>query len=278
MTSSPSRLAARLGLTARLGLAAYLVAGLAGCEGSKAAIDGAADETRAAADAAKRSANQAADETRAAADAAKRSANQAVDDTRAAADAARRSANQAVDDTRDAVQGSAGALSARAKDLAQKTGDASAALWADVPSTGELSDAARSALAASHDQAAALIAGGAQLAPTAIALAKALNRAIDHETRIEPIYQVVDARGQAAVDASIADMPRVEVIDGLRIGFREMSELRTDRHLQERGYLVLWRRGDHVIGVVYRSRRAIDLEALIREVPGMLAAIRGVTG
>ena len=100
-------------------------------------------------------------------------------------------------------------------------------------------------------------------------------QAYDEQSRrvIEPIYEKTDAAGQAAADKAIGGMPRVEVIDGVKIGFRQLDKSDAASSVSERGFLVLWRRDDRLIGFVYRTRRAIDIERLVAEVPKLIAVV-----
>lgn len=79
------------------------------------------------------------------------------------------------------------------------------------------------------------------------------------------------------VDAAIGDMPRTEVIDGVTVGFKQLASLDTDKQLTEKAYLVLWRKDDHLVGFVYRSRKEIVLGAVVREAPALVRAVRGAT-
>ncbi len=116
----------------------------------------------------------------------------------------------------------------------------------------------------------ATIKRGAQLAPVAFEAALVLNRAVDEDTAIEPIFQKVAPGDQAKVDASIAGMPRVEVVEGVTIGFKKLDAIETTKITKEQAVLVTWRRGDHLVGFVYRSKKTIDLEVLVKETPRLV--------
>ncbi len=61
------------------------------------------------------------------------------------------------------------------------------------------------------------------------------------------------------------------MIEGLTVGFQQLDSQSTDELVKERGYLVTWREGDHLIGFVYRSKRTIDVERLVADMPKLLA-------
>ncbi len=65
-------------------------------------------------------------------------------------------------------------------------------------------------------------------------------------------------------------MPRTEVVDGLKIGFKQMDETTNTHQIKERGYLVTWRDGDRLYGFVYRSKRSIDIDKLVADTPRLL--------
>ena len=115
-----------------------------------------------------------------------------------------------------------------------------------------------------------------EMAPAAIEIGSALYGAYDKDIDFDPIWTKVDTpEGQAELDASIGDMPRVETIDGLKVGFKDLSEKSTAESVSESSYLVLWRQGDRVMGFVYRSKSRIDIEALIDQAPRLIALVRG---
>ena len=66
-----------------------------------------------------------------------------------------------------------------------------------------------------------------QMAPAALEIGSVLYGAYDKDIDFDPIWHKVDTpEGQAELDASIRDMPRVETIDGLEVGFKDLSEKR----------------------------------------------------
>jgi len=122
----------------------------------------------------------------------------------------------------------------------------------------------------SNDAALAAVQKGVQLAPVAIEAAKVLNQAVDDETAIEPIFQKVDPEKQKEIDDAIGSMPKVEVINGVKVGFRKLDAVETSKLTKEQAAVVLWRKDDHVIGFVYRTKRTIDLEVLAKEAPRLI--------
>ena len=121
------------------------------------------------------------------------------------------------------------------------------------------------------------LAEGASSAPMVAQIAAASAKAVDSETTILPVYRRIDAP-QEDIDQAIGDMPRTEVIDGVTVGFKQLSSLDAEKHLTEKGYLVLWRKDEHLVGFVYRSRKEIDLGALVEQAPAIVRAVRGATG
>lgn len=174
-----------------------------------------------------------------------------------------------------AAQRKAGQLGEEAKSAAKAKLDASV-LEAKrqlfgLSSDGALSDSAKEWLGR-HDAGdiEAVVGKGAQLAPVAVAAARVLNEVVDDETAVEPIYQKIPKGDEAKLDASIAAMPRVEVVDGVKIGFKKLDSLSTDKMVKEQAVLVLWRRDDTLVGFVYRSKRTIDIDKLVKETPRLI--------
>ena len=193
------------------------------------------------------------------------------------------------------VQREAGVLAAKTRDGAgelvvaagARTAEAAeaAGAWAgELVRSGQLSEAARGWLQrgaqASRGGIEALLQRGEQALPVALEIAQALRSAIDSDTRIEPIYQEVSgaspelAARRAEADSLIDTMPRVEVIDGLQVGFKDLSSLATDRQISEQAYLVVWRQDDRLIGFIYRSRRSVDLVQLVGLAPRLIGLVR----
>ncbi|MFO0612886.1 MAG: hypothetical protein U0414_09875 [Polyangiaceae bacterium] len=184
---------------------------------------------------------------------------------------AKQVATQVVDDGRRAVASAIMTATAVASELqgsAQK-------MFTGLSADGKLSDVGRSlvASAAKTSGIEQTVAKGAQLAPAAWEVAKVINGAVDDQTVLEPIVEKAD--DPAAVDAAIGGMPRVEVFDGVHVGFRKLDDLTVDKSVKERAFLVLWRRDDKLVGFLYRSHREIDLDALVKAAPRLVALFNG---
>jgi hypothetical protein len=181
-----------------------------------------------------------------------------------AVDGSKKAAGDLADKAVDSSKKAAG-------DLADKATASAKSWWDELPDTGQLSDSASTWL---EEQAKGggiekYVVAGKQIAPAAMGVATALHGAVDSDTVIEPIFRPVEGE-DAKVDAAIGDMPRTEVIDGLTVGFKQIDELSKAASVKERGYLVMWRQGDHLVGFVYRSRREIDLEKVVAEAPKII--------
>lgn len=206
-------------------------------------------------------------------------------DPRQEADALAAKASAEAKSLESAATKKAGELSADAKSAARKKLDASVAeakrKLFGLAEDGKLSDGAKAWLRqrSSGDNAAgeveAVVAKGAQLAPVAVDAAGVLNAAVDDETAIEPIYQKVPQGEEAKLDASIAAMPRVEVVEGVKIGFKKLDLIETDKVVKEQAVLVLWRKDDTLLGFLYRSKRTIDLDKLVKEAPRLIKLTEG---
>lgn len=160
-----------------------------------------------------------------------------------------------------------------------------AGAWAgELVRSGQLSDTARgwlrSGAEASRGGIEALLERGEQAVPAALEIGRALGSAIDSDTMFEPIYQEVSgaspqlAARRAEADEVIRGMPRVEVIDGLQVGFKDLSSLDAGRRVSEQAYLVVWRQDDHLIGFIYRSRRTVELGQLVALAPRLVGLVR----
>jgi len=202
--------------------------------------------------------------------------------------------------TRDAsaeVQREAGVMAektrAGAADMVAAAGERSAeaagaaADWAgELYRSGQLTDTARAWLkqgaAASQAGIEAVLQRGEQAVPVATEIGKALASAVDSDTMIEPIYQKVSgaspelALGRAEADAAISGMTRIEIIDGLQVGFKELSSLDLGHRVSESAYLVVWRQGDRLVGFVYRSRRDVAIGQLVSAAPRLIGLVRSV--
>jgi hypothetical protein len=186
--------------------------------------------------------------------------------------------------TAQEVEDKAREVGDKAKDkgveLADKAGHKAKSWWADeVPDSGELSENASALLRKGAEDSGGvegILTRGVQLAPVALDVAKTLHSAIDSDTVLEPVVQKVDDEAaQAELDDKIAGMPRVEAIDGLSVGFKDMKQYDTGGRTTESAYLVLWRRDDRLLGFVYRSRKRVDLETLVRETPRLVGLVQG---
>lgn len=189
---------------------------------------------------------------------AKAAADQAVIDAEAAA---KKAASDAATSTKSAFE----AQSKRARD------------WVDKASeNADMSQEALEALKSAGSGVASLFESTTQMAPAAIEIGRVLYDAYDKDIDFDPIWRKVDTpEAQAALDATIGEMPRVEMIDGLKVGFKDLSSRDISRSVTESAYLVLWRQEDHVMGFVYRSRTTVDIEALIGEAPRLIVLARG---
>jgi len=152
----------------------------------------------------------------------------------------------------------------------------------DLPDSGELSEQAQtwiSGAANDDDRVEYWLDKGEQAVPVARDIGRTLNDAVERDFVVEPIYRKVTTAGDGdvdltAIDASIAAMPRVEVIDGLTVGFRRLAADDTEGREKQSAYLVLWRAEHHLVGFVFRSRRKIRLDKLVAEAPRLIALVR----
>ncbi len=212
-------------------------------------------------------------------DATKTTVKVADDATKAIDDAAKASTKAADDATKaiDDATKTATTFADTTKAAFDSTATTTKRAWAGLTSDGELSAAALAWISSQTEEGSdmrGLLAKGIQVAPVALELGRVLNGAVDSETAIEPIYQSLEGRDPAEVDKAIAAMPRVEVIDGVKIGFSSLDRLDAGAQVTERAYLLTWRRDDALIGMVYRSKREIDIDKLVREAPRLLGLTR----
>lgn len=166
-----------------------------------------------------------------------------------------------------------------AGELADDAVDKGKSLWEQH--RGELSSRAKDMLAkgatASSDGVEALLSRGQQLAPVALDIGKTLHGAIDSDVEIEPIVQKLDdPAAQAELDARIADMPRVETIDGVSVGFKDVTQWDSGGRESESAYLILWRADSHLLGLVYRSHKRVNIDKLVAEAPRLVRLVQGV--
>lgn len=183
----------------------------------------------------------------------------------------------------EATKDKAGELGEQAKDKAgeavDKAVDKSKELWAERK--GELSEGAKGLLAKGaaleSEGVAALLTKGEQIAPVAFDVAKTVNSTMEGDVDIEPIIQDLDDEdAQRQLDQRISDMPRVETIDGVDVGFKDVSQWNSGGRETESAYLILWRADKRLIGLVYRSRSRVNVDKLVEEAPRLIAAVKGV--
>lgn len=105
------------------------------------------------------------------------------------------------------------------------------------------------------------------------ALSSAIQSSVERETVVQPIVQDVPEGEAPKVDAAIAEMPRVEVIGGVQVGFRQADELSTEAKTSERAYLVMWRREGRLYGFFYRSKQTVHLDKVVEHAPKLMTAI-----
>lgn len=141
--------------------------------------------------------------------------------------------------------------------------------------TGALSQSATtwitSQSAPSGEDAAGAVAKGAQLLPIAAEAGRLLDGVVDSDTAIEPIVQKVPPGEEAKLDAKVAEMPTISVVDGVKVGFKKLDAMDTKSVTKERAVLVLWRKDDYLLGFLYRKKDTIDLDALVRDAPRLKA-------
>ena len=203
-------------------------------------------------------------------DDAKTKADEAVEAGKKAKDDAIAAGKKATDDAIEAGK--------KATDDAIAAGKGKAGeWWSEIPDTGELSDDAESWIKAkaaeASDSIEDVIVEHEQMAPEAAVIGASLASAVDKDTGFEPIYTKVD--DTAEVDERIGNMPRVEVIDGLTVGIKRVDTWEGLTTKKERGYLIVWRDGEHLKGFVYRSRSEIDLGKVAEAAPKLIALVTG---
>ncbi|PRQ09196.1 hypothetical protein ENSA7_11860 [Enhygromyxa salina] len=199
-------------------------------------------------------------------------------DTDAAADQAKDKAKEVGELAKDKAK----EVGEQAKDKAGELADSAVGkgkqMWAER--NGQLSDAATGILAkgaqAQSDGAEALLAKGKQLAPVALDVAKTLHATVDADVDIEPIIQALDDEdAQRQLDQRIGDMPRVEAVNGVNVGFRDVSAWDSGGRESESAYLILWRAHNHLVGLVYRSHKRIHIDKMVAEAPRLISLVQG---
>jgi len=127
-------------------------------------------------------------------------------------------------------------------------------------------DIVRPYAAKTKDRVENLIADGKQQAKKAGKMVVAVAPAVADGIGFRPIYIEVDQEHEkSAIDKAIGKMPKVEVIDGLTVGFRGLTK---------RQFLVLWRQGAHLVGFVYPSLTDILIEHVVEQAPRLIRLIR----
>ena len=197
------------------------------------------------------------------------------------ADKAKDKAKQLADEAKDQSRELADDAKDKSKQLVDEAKDKGKQLWAERPKTGELSDRAKGIVAKGAAESAggveALLGRGTQVAPVALEVGKSLYGAMDRDTSVEPIVQDLDDAGaQAELDERIADMPRVETIDGVDVGFKDVTSYDSGGRETESAYLILWRADKRLIGLIYRSRKRVNLDQLVADAPRLLGLVKGV--
>lgn len=118
------------------------------------------------------------------------------------------------------------------------------------------------------DKVSNLVVDGKQKAAEVAKMAEAVVPMITDGIGFHAIYQKIDGDDEkAALDKAVGDMSRVEVIDGLTVGF----EVITTRQI-----LVVWRHDDHMIGFVYTSLTDVLIRHLIDKAPGLIKLVSSV--
>ncbi|MBK6517067.1 MAG: hypothetical protein IPM79_20555 [Polyangiaceae bacterium] len=123
-----------------------------------------------------------------------------------------------------------------------------------------------------------VVAKGIQIAPVVIEAHRVMNQAVDEDTAIEPIYQPIEAGKEPELDASIKAMPRMDVVDGVTVGFKKLDSIENTKIKKEQAVLVLWRRDTHLVGFLYRSHRTVDLEVVVTETPRLYKLMNAAAG
>ena len=193
------------------------------------------------------------------------------DDTAEKAKDAVEKTEKAVEKTQEVIEKTEKTIE-KGKETAQDLKDKAAIakkILEDVPKSGELTDSAKNWLKEHSGEMETVVVTGVQIAPVAWEIAKVLNEAVDSETVVEPVFQDVD--DVKKIDEAIDGMPRVEVIDGLNVGFKQLDSTDAKQNVKERAYLVTWRHESHLVGFVYRSQRTVDIETLVKEAPRLIS-------
>jgi hypothetical protein len=114
------------------------------------------------------------------------------------------------------------------------------------------------------------VAKGVQVTPVALEIAKVANKAVDEETAIEPVAR----RSSPAARPSSTDRSRrcrASSFERHHRRLQKLDSIENAKITKEQAVLVLWRKGDHLVGFLYRSKKTIDLELVIKETPRLYA-------
>ena len=196
------------------------------------------------------------------------------DDDKSIVDKARGAADDLGSEARDRARDLADRARAEKRDLTRKAGERVGDVKDRIGGMlGRAEAAGDDAIAIlrpyaekSRDHAENLIVDGKQQAGKAAAIAAAVAPKVAQGVGIRPIYVEVGAGGDgAAIDAAIGRMPRVEVIDGLTVGFRALGK---------RQVLVAYRRDDHLVGFVYTSLTDMIIEHVIDQAPRLIPLVK----
>lgn len=240
-------------------------------------LAGGCDSARSTVDASSKSVSEASAE---AVETSKKTASELADK---ASDEATKLSQDAVEASKKAADEAVDATKKAADEAVEATKQGARSLYDDLRPDGELSRTAKAWLAkqATEGNIVSYVNKGVQLAPTAAEASRVLVDAVDSDTAVEPIYQQLGDDTEAdlaTVDAAIADMPRVEVVEDVTVGFEQLEGFEGTDHVKERGFLVMWRHQDHLVGFVYRSKRRIDLAAVVAETPRIIRMTQQILG
>jgi hypothetical protein len=147
---------------------------------------------------------------------------------------------------------------------------------------GELSDDTRALLSSAEGGIATTVLNGTQLSPVALQLAEGTYASQARHFHVEAIYQRVgEVADRKTIDAQIADMTRVETIEGLVLGFQDLNAKKAKKAKKAKAkgrtrgggsdYLVTWVQGQHLAGFVYSSEARVDIEQIVAVMPTVIA-------
>jgi hypothetical protein len=198
-------------------------------------------------------------------------ADEAKDKAKGAADKAKDTAKGAADKAKDTAKGAADKVKGAAdtvKDETLELAGKASGLGGDVVSA--LTPGALAMKGGIED----IVLRGKQVGGVAEEIGTVWSTAVDSDTTIKPIYQKLDdEQAMKDTDAAIGDMPRSEVINGLTVGFKDLTMMENATRTTDSGYLVVWRSEDRLIGFVYRSKKTIDFEVLVKETPKLIKLV-----